>query len=461
MTGDLDALYEGAPCGLLSMTPDGRIARMNETLLAWTGYTREQLTGEPFVSLLDPGSRLFYETRQLPMLRLNGEMQEIALGFVRADGERLAALVNSVAVSGDDGELERIDTAIFDATRRQDFERQLLIARREAEASEARTRVLQRASAAFVDCDTEDDLAQALADSAREAFTASATAVHLGSGGGFRLAGGSEPFDLQGTLASRPPAETIDVVSTDPSADLGREDAALAAALDGAKMEELTITPLLEGGAVIGVFACFFGRARGLDDATAELHYALARQAVQVLRRIRFQTELEAYALYDPLTGLANRALLRTRLAEAIESAETTRTPLSLVFIDLDGFKSINDDFDHSAGDAVLRETASRLAACVRRDDVVGRFGGDEFLVVCEDADEEAACHIAERIRVAVREPLAGIADERSVSASIGVAVYRANGVRTLSMTDVFRIADAAMYASKDAGKDRVSVTTV
>lgn len=460
MTGD-GSLYDTAPCGLLSTTPDGRIERVNETLLHWTGYARDQVIGLPFASLLDPGSRLFYETRQLPTLRLNGAVNEVSLILTRADGERLPALVNSVTVVDEEGETLRIDTALFDSTRRQDYERQLLAARREAEASEARTRVLQQASASFVGCDTEDELAQALADSTRQAFTAPVVAVHLAAGGAFGLAGGGEPFDLHAVVDAGTIGDSLVVLPEHPPGSGDELGDDLAAALEQARLQQVTITPLVEGDRVIGTIACFYGRWREVDAAATELHYALARQAVQVLRRIRLQTQLEAIALHDPLTGLANRALLRTHLSEALSSAKVHRTPVALLFVDLDGFKQINDQFDHSAGDSVLRETASRLSASVRSDDIVGRFGGDEFLIVCEDADEAAAAIIAERVREAVKQPLLGIADERSISASIGVAVYRAGDDGMLSPAEVFRFADAAMYASKDAGKDRVSVTTV
>lgn len=454
MTDDFRSLYDAAPCGLLSTDPDGRITRVNATLLAWSGFSEDDLVGATFADLLSRGSRLFYETRHLPTLRLEGVVHEVALSLRRADGSVLAVLLNSTTARDASGAITRIDTAVFDSTRRQDWERQLLAARREAETSEARTRALQTASAAFAACDTEEALADALAGNARSAFSAAASAVHLTGGGGYLLAGGSQPFELDRALSARELGGTVQLVTARDG------DDPLSAALDAARVEELTVTPLLDGEIVIGAVSCFFGRARGLDDAAAELHYALARQAVQVLRRIRLQAQLEAYALHDPLTGLANRNLLRTRLSDAVTAA-AQGTPIALVFIDLDGFKEINDLFDHTTGDAVLREVSTRVEATVRREDIVGRFGGDEFLVICEDADEDAARAIAERVRESIRRPLRGIADERAISASIGVAVYRTTGREPLSPADIFRFADAAMYRSKDAGKDRVSVTTI
>ncbi|UAJ79006.1 diguanylate cyclase [Leifsonia sp. ZF2019] len=460
MTAGEDAadpeLWEAAPCGLLTADGDGRITRVNTTLASWIGRPAAELVGTPFVELLDPGSRIFYETRQLPTLRLDGAVHEVALTVIASDGARIPGLMNATAVAGPDGSAERIDIALFDVTRREDWERQLLSARRSAEESEARARVLQEASAAFVTSDTEAALAETLAESARSAFAATGAAVHMATGAGFVLTGGAEPADLRTLLDERARADRILVLRVDEE-----QDRSLAEALEEARVAELTVTPLVEGDSVIGAVTCFYGRARGVDALETGLHEALARQAAQVLRRIRLQAQLEAYALHDPLTGLDNRAALRSSLADALARAAEEHAPVALIFVDLDGFKAINDDFDHTEGDAVLREVASRLGRSIRQGDSVGRFGGDEFLIVCEGIDEPVAEAIAERIREAIRRPLTGIADERSISASIGVAVHRPAGREPLSTSDIVRSADEAMYAAKQAGKDRVNVITV
>ncbi|MFF1876395.1 diguanylate cyclase [Leifsonia sp. NPDC058230] len=456
MSRDHERLYEEAPCGLVSTAPDGRISRVNGTFVAWTGIARDELIGRQFVTLLDPGSRIFYETRYLPTLELNGAVHEIALTLLRADDEPLAALINSTTVRNADGEAIGTDSAVFDSTRRQDYERQLLAARRAAEASEARTRSLQAASAAFVGCETPEALAQALADSVKGAFSASEVAVHLVTDGALHLSGGSQPFEVWDALAGVRLRDTVvRVTVSDPTA-----SERVIAALDASRIEELTLVPLLEGDRVIGSVTSFFGRTREPDPAAAELQYALARQASQVLRRIRLQNELEAIALYDPLTGLANRALLRTRLTTALGEAASLRQPISVLFVDLDGFKEINDEFDHTVGDAVLQEVSHRLSESVRQDDLVGRFGGDEFLIVCANTDGTAATAVAERIREAVKAPMTGIA-AGVLTASIGVAVHLPDDAVPPTPSDVVRIADAAMYEAKDSGKDKVRLASV
>lgn len=142
---DAEALYERAPCGYLSTTPDGTIIKVNGTFLRWTGYRREELVGRrSFVELLSVGGRLYHESHYAPMLRLQGKVREIALDIVRADGERIPALVNSVLERSEDGSPQVIRTAVFDATERRRYEEELLAARQRAIESEARATILAR-----------------------------------------------------------------------------------------------------------------------------------------------------------------------------------------------------------------------------------------------------------------------------------------------------------------------------
>ncbi|UZN04216.1 PP2C family protein-serine/threonine phosphatase [Cellulomonas sp. S1-8] len=132
-------LYDRAPCGYLSTTPDGVITRVNATFLAWTGYHREDLVGRRrFIDLLPVGGRIYHETHYAPTLHLQGTAREIALEVVCADGRRLPVLVNSVLERDADGNPLVIRTAAFDATERRRYEQEVLAAKRRAEESEAR-----------------------------------------------------------------------------------------------------------------------------------------------------------------------------------------------------------------------------------------------------------------------------------------------------------------------------------
>ncbi len=142
---DPEELYDNAPCAYLSASPDGRLTKVNNTFLSWTGYARDELVGRRrFQELLAPGDRIFYETHFSPLLRMQGRVREIAVELVCRSGARLPALVNSVLKTDGAGHPAAIRIAIFDATERLGYERELVAARRRAEESEARARALAR-----------------------------------------------------------------------------------------------------------------------------------------------------------------------------------------------------------------------------------------------------------------------------------------------------------------------------
>lgn len=160
-------------------------------------------------------------------------------------------------------------------------------------------------------------------------------------------------------------------------------------------------------------------------------------------------------ANYDPLTNLPNRRLFHDRLGQAIKLAHRTRYPVALLFIDLDHFKEINDTLGHANGDALLMEAAKRINACVREADTVARMGGDEFtLILPEIGDTSQAQRIAQSIVATLAAPFYFGDNEHaySISASIGIAIYP-NDAGTLEA--MLRCADKAMYAAKNAGRNR------
>ena len=172
----------------------------------------------------------------------------------------------------------------------------------------------------------------------------------------------------------------------------------------------------------------------------------------------RGEAALRRLALHDPVTDLPNRTLLADRLSQASERCARTHAPLSVLFLDVDQFKVVNDALGHAAGDALLRAVAARLAAAARPGDTVARFGGDEFVVVAEGAGDDEGEQIAVQLQTSLREPFDLGGRSIVVSVSIGVA-----SSPTSPTSELLQHADAAMHVAKSRGRrciERFDVAT-
>ena len=206
----------------------------------------------------------------------------------------------------------------------------------------------------------------------------------------------------------------------------------------------LSITALL--ATLVGVLA--FGRNRAMND----VDNATAALREDIRRREAVERELHRLAFHDQLTGLANRGLFYDRVGQALHTHARSGESFAVFFLDLDGFKQVNDEYGHSAGDVVLREVAERLRACLRDGDTVARFGGDEFAVIVEHLADPGDVHrTADRIVTAVRHPINLGPREALVTASVGIALNRPGD----TADDILREADVAMYTAKTTGKSR------
>ncbi len=189
----------------------------------------------------------------------------------------------------------------------------------------------------------------------------------------------------------------------------------------------------------------------------------VARVRLQ-LRRKRYSDRLRetvrtsmVHAVTDPLTGLYNRRYANAHLDAILDRSRQRGDELTIMMLDLDRFKSINDRYGHAAGDMVLREFSRRLQANVRGVDLVARMGGEEFMVIMPEAGPHSAAEIAERIRSATAEPPFAVGEKgetRPVTVSIGYAVLR----QRESVLELIKRADEALYASKNAGRNRVTL---
>ena len=193
---------------------------------------------------------------------------------------------------------------------------------------------------------------------------------------------------------------------------------------------------------------------------TKEKRYIGMANGYDLLNEItrRKQKYLFSLAHFDQLTGLPNRTLLLDRLHQALSVSDRSSRAISLLFIDLDGFKPVNDTYGHSTGDCLLKEVSSRLLACIREGDTVSRMGGDEFVVLLLESDLDRAVTVAQRILETIREAYTfGKRTISDISASIGIAEYpeHAGELNTL-----ITAADNAMYIAKNNGKDQFAIFT-
>ena len=192
------------------------------------------------------------------------------------------------------------------------------------------------------------------------------------------------------------------------------------------------------------------------DSEGAPLFFIL--QVQDISERKALEQELTYLASHDPMTHLPNKKVFGERLEHALTSADRRREHLAVLFLDLDGFKEVNDTLGHEMGDRLLVTAADRLRSCVRDGDTVARFGGDEFCVLAEDVSgTEEAVQVAGRILDCLQEPFA-IAPDFSLllTASIGIVTRSPGEERSAGL--LVREADAAMYRAKSTGKARYEV---
>jgi diguanylate cyclase (GGDEF)-like protein/PAS domain S-box-containing protein len=177
--------------------------------------------------------------------------------------------------------------------------------------------------------------------------------------------------------------------------------------------------------------------------------------ARDITERVKLEEELTRHAFHDGLTGLANRALFRDRLDQALARSTRATTPFAVLLVDLDSFKEVNDSLGHDAGDRLLQEVARRFAGAIRVSDTLARLGGDEFVLLLDDGREPDAKAAARRLLASLAEPVNVAGRELMLGASIGIALH-AGGAG--DSEDLLRHADVAMYAAKEAGGSQSEV---
>ncbi|WP_052380548.1 EAL domain-containing protein [Paenibacillus camerounensis] len=220
------------------------------------------------------------------------------------------------------------------------------------------------------------------------------------------------------------------------------------------KIKSLISVPVRNKGRILGLLLFTSVKAaRAFGQNHQELLRILANLLSDALVKIEAQREISYMAYYDALTGFPNHTLFKNQLEESIRSAGETGRHIGVLFIDLDAFKIVNDTIGHLGGDEMLKQVTSRIAGCLREQDMVSRFGGDEFLVKVAGIERvEDIGRMAESIINAIAKPVIVKGQEFFITASAGIAVYPVDGEST---EELIRNADLAMYAAKEKGKNQ------
>jgi diguanylate cyclase (GGDEF)-like protein len=221
-------------------------------------------------------------------------------------------------------------------------------------------------------------------------------------------------------------------------------------------MPALLVLPLLVHDRPLGTLVLGSRRRGAFGDSVRPTLEVLASHVAVSLANARMMARLEEMATTDGLTGLLNKRALIEAAIDKLRSAGRFKKPLSVLVCDIDHFKNVNDTHGHDFGDIVIRGFGDVLKRTKRDTDVVGRFGGEEFVVVCEQTDSEGAALLAERIRSeleaeAFHAPNGGV----HVTCSVGVATFPGAGA---DWEALFKATDEALYASKRTGRNRVTV---
>jgi diguanylate cyclase (GGDEF)-like protein len=344
---------------------------------------------------------------------------------------------------------------LVDATERAEREQELVRSQALQERTRNRLELIIDSSIAFSAATTEQELVDILATTVAKAYQAEQSAVFLlDDVGGFAQSAGSNPLrDVQqtATLVSQVSALRR-VVAISGTVEGDEFSPVLGQAMRDAAVDALLVSPIQHDEVLFGVFVAFFLHPRSFDSEAAPLADALSNQAAQAITTLRLQRQLEHAAMHDETTGLPNRRRLETQLLEYQRSVSTL---VATLFIDLDGFKRVNDGLGHHTGDLLLREVGRRLQLTVRQEDLVARYGGDEFVVVCEVPELAAAEDVADRIRQAIEQPFDDLPEGFPISASIGMSVARTEDP-DWNPDRLIREADHAMYSAKNAGGNRV-----
>ena len=215
--------------------------------------------------------------------------------------------------------------------------------------------------------------------------------------------------------------------------------------------------PLTLEKEILGCISINSEQPNAFDAQDLQFFSVIGYQMAATIEHLQRLSSIKNLAIYDTLTGLYNRRYFEERFGTEVQQSFTNKTPLSLILIDIDHFKKVNDTFGHPEGDKILRGVASLLKNSVRKKDTVARYGGEEFILILPEAGVEAASMIAERIRKLVESTRFDVGNAH-LNATISLGISSLPSHRARSKDELVKMADLALYRAKREGRNRVSL---
>jgi diguanylate cyclase (GGDEF)-like protein/PAS domain S-box-containing protein len=415
---------------IVTVDHEGRIIEFNAAARRVLGYSRSEILGREAADTIVPPTLRVEMRRRLRDIVVTGESADL--------GRRFEA-----TALGADGELVPVEVAVVPAYVKgrvilTAYLRDLREKRRVERLDAGRQAVAQALTGSL----SLAEAAPALLEALLESLECAEARLWMSDGpsGDLALAGSTSP------------ARAAEGAGTDDA--VARRAAAEAAATWDTRegpVRALAV-PALVGHQALGVVEVRWHRPRPRDEAFVGMLGEVASQVGLFLRRQRAEADLQRFARYDSLTGLPNRSFFLETLDRTLSRAGHQRTRSALVFLDLDGFKAVNDGLGHAAGDLVLQTMAERLRAGTRSSDLVARIGGDEFTVLVPNlARVDDAALVARGLLDRLAHPCQIHDREVALSASAGISVFPEDGTESGLL---LRHADLAMYRAKQEGKN-------
>jgi diguanylate cyclase (GGDEF)-like protein/PAS domain S-box-containing protein len=453
----LRLVVDNAPEAIQTLDLDGKVLTWNEAAVRMFGWTADEVIG-----------RVLPTIQPDQMEGFNRTLREIAAGatysvesrLMARDGSLVDVAISTAGVADDHGRITSIIGLVSDISDRK-----------RAEASSVRERaaveLLQSVAIAANATESVDDALQVCLDRICQYTEWPVGHAYVNSAEGRGLS--SSPIwhldDLARYQSLRDASDKIrlrlgtgligGVFATGVSTSVGVDKAGLLqrgqVAHSAGLVDHLAFPVLAEGKPEV-VLEFFSSQPAALDDQLSALIANVASQLGQVIDRERAASRLSHQALHDHLTGLPNRTLFTDRLNHALTRLGRQLSAVGVLFVAVDNFKVINESLGHDQGDQILTAMFERLSDAVRPGDTVARFGGDEFVILCEVANEAEAVAIAERVGVLASAPIILDGRDHFVTVSTGVAVTTDPEVPS---SDLLRDAGAAMYQAKAAGRGR------